>query len=202
MGFLVESARPTLTSTVFGRGLADEVVPVVLSDGFRVTRARDTPLPGPAHTVEEALVATDTEKRNMELMQTLDDAWNAQDLDVFRSRHKPDVIVRWPGKIEPTIGIEDHTQESIDFFRTFPDQHLDNRPYKTFFASGDWTCSIARFRGTMAGPMKTADGKEIPPTGKSFDLDFYTVALWNDGQIVEENLMYDLVTFLKQIGLG
>ncbi len=54
----------------------------------------------------------------------------------------------------------------------------------------------------MTGPMKTADGKEIPPTGKSFDLEFYTIALWNDGQIVEENLMYDLVTFLKQIGLG
>ena len=41
-----------------------------------------------------------------------------------------------------------------------------------------------------------------PPTGKSFDLDFYTVAQWDNGQIVEENLMYDLVTFMKQIGLG
>ena len=27
----------------------------------------------------------------------------------------------------------------------------------------------------MTGPMKTADGKEIPPTGQAFDLDFYTV---------------------------
>lgn len=147
-------------------------------------------------------MATDTEKRNMELMQTLDDAWNAQDLDVFRARHKPDVVVRWPGKVEPTVGIKDHTQEAIDFFRTFPDQHLENRPYRVFFASGDWTCSIARFRGTMTGPMKLADGSEIPPTGKGFDLEFYTVARWSDGQIVEENLMYDLVTFLKQIGLG
>ena len=147
-------------------------------------------------------MATDTEKRNMELMQTLDDAWNAQDLGVFRARHKPNVIVRWPGKIEPTIGIEAHAQEAVDFFRTFPDQKLDNRPYRVFMASGDWTCSIARFRGTMTGPMKTADGKEIPPTGKGFDIDFYTIALWNDGQIVEENLMYDLVTFLRQIGLG
>jgi transaldolase len=43
---------------------------------------------------------------------------------------------------------------------------------------------------------------EIPPTGKSFEVDFYTVAKWHDGQIVEENLMYDLVTFLKQIGLS
>ena len=31
---------------------------------------------------------------NMELMQTLDDAWNAQDLEVFAQRHKHDVVVR------------------------------------------------------------------------------------------------------------
>jgi hypothetical protein len=48
--------------------------------------------------------------------------------------------------------------------------------------------------------MQRPDGSEIPPTGKSFEVDFYTVALWDEGQIVEENLMYDLVTFLKQIG--
>ena len=145
---------------------------------------------------------TPTETRNMELMQTLDDAWNDQNIEIFRARHKPDVVVRWPGQPEPTVGIEDHTTESIAFWKTFPDQRLVNRPYKVFFASGDWTCSIARFTGTMKGPMKGPDGKDIPPTGKSFEIDFYTVAKWHDGQIVEENLMYDLVTFMKQIGLG
>jgi ketosteroid isomerase-like protein len=143
-----------------------------------------------------------TEERNTELMQTLDDAWNAQDVDVFRARHKPDVIVRWPGQPNPTVGIEDHTAESIAFWKMSPDQHLENRPYKVFFASGDWTCSIARFKGTMTGPMQGAGGTEIPPTGKAFDVDFYTIAKWGDGQIVEENLMYDLVTFMQQLGLS
>jgi hypothetical protein len=95
---------------------------------------------------------------------------------------------------------------TLDFFRTFPDQHLDNRPYKVFFASGDWTCSIAHFTGTMTGPMQGPDGKEIPPTGKSFEVVFEvvfcTVARWDNGQIVEENLFYDLVTFMCQIGLS
>jgi ketosteroid isomerase-like protein len=141
------------------------------------------------------------EAANMQLMQTLDDAWNGQDLDTFSRRHKDDVIVRWPGQ-PPTHGVKDHRQEAIDFFKAFPDQHLDNRPYRVFFASGDWTCSIAHFTGTMKGPMRSADGKEISPTGKSFDVDFCTVARWDNGQIVEENLFYDLVTFMKQIGLG
>jgi hypothetical protein len=61
---------------------------------------------------------------------------------------------------------------------------------------------IAKFTGTMTGPMKGADGDEIPPPGKPFDVEFCTVARWDDGQIVEENLNYDLVTFLQQIGLS
>ena len=136
-----------------------------------------------------------------ELMQTLDDAWNAQDLETFAKRHKTDTIVKWPGQ-DATHGVEAHKDEALAFFKTFPDQHLDNRPYKVLMASGDWTCSVARFRGTMTGPMQGPDGKEIPPTVKSFDIDFCTVARWDNGQIVEENLFYDLLTFMKQIGLS
>lgn len=136
-----------------------------------------------------------------ELMTTLDDSWNSQDLDTFSKRHKPDTVVRWPGQ-PPTHGIEAHRQEAIDFFRAFPDQHLDNRPYKVLISQGDWTCSVARFTGTMKGPMKGPDGKEIPPTGKSFEVDFCTVARWHENQIVEENLFYDLVGFMRQIGLS
>jgi ketosteroid isomerase-like protein len=144
---------------------------------------------------------TAIEQENMKLMQTLDDAWNAQDLETFEQRHNADTVVRWPGQPR-TQGVEAHKQEALEFFRTFPDQHLDNRPYKVLIASGDWTCSIAHFTGTMTGPMKGPDGKEIPPTGKSFEVDFCTVARWDKGQIVEENLFYDLVTFMRQIGIG
>ena len=142
-----------------------------------------------------------TEERNMELMQTLDDAWNAQDWDTFDQRHKPDVVVTWPGQ-PPTNGTHDHRAEAIQLFKTFPDNRVQNRPYRVFFAAGDWTCSIARFTGTMTGPTQAPDGTEIPPTGKSFDVDFITIAKWDNEQIVEENLMYDLVTFMKQIGLS
>jgi ketosteroid isomerase-like protein len=142
------------------------------------------------------------EARNMELMQTLDDAWNAKDLDTFSKQHRKDVVVRWPGK-PPTRGVDAHRQEAIDFFEAFPDQHIDNRPYRVFFASGHWTCSIARFTGHMTGPMMGPDGKTIQPTGKGFDVEFCTIAHWDEnGQITEENLFYDLVTFMTQIGLG
>jgi hypothetical protein len=66
---------------------------------------------------------------------------------------------------------------------------VQNRPYKAFFAGGDWVCSIARYTGTMTGPMIGPDGTEIPPTGKSFDVDFCTVGHWKNGQMVEEYLL-------------
>jgi len=152
-------------------------------------------------SAEKSATQSDTAARNKELMQTLDDAWNTQDVETFAKRHKENVVVRWPGQ-PPTNGIHDHSAEAIRFFKTFPDQHLDNRPYKVLIASGDWTCSIAHFTGTMKGPMAGQNGKQIAPTGKSFEVDFCTVARWDNGQIVEENLFYDLVTFMKQIGLS
>lgn len=55
----------------------------------------------------------------------------------------------------------------------------------------------------MTGPMMGPDGREISPTGKAFDVEFCTVAHWDEhGQIIEEHLFYDLVTFMKQIGLA
>ncbi len=46
------------------------------------------------------------------------------------------------------------------------------------------------------------DGTVIPPTGNSFHIDFSTVARWNEqSQIVEENLLYDLMGMLRQIGV-
>jgi predicted ester cyclase len=141
-------------------------------------------------------------EENMRLMQTLDDAWNAQDWETFEKRHTERTAVYWPGQPEPTKGRQAHRDESVEFFKTFPDNKLVNRPYKIFFGQGDFTCSVADFTGTMKGPMKGPDGKMIPPTNKSFHIEFCTVARWENGEIVEERLFYDLVGLMNQIGLG
>jgi ketosteroid isomerase-like protein len=140
------------------------------------------------------------EADNKGLMQTLDDAWNAQDWETFVARHAEDTIVHWPGQTEPTRGVYNHKAESIDFFKTF-DNKLDNRPYRVLIAEGDWTCSIARWTGKMIGPMKAANGETIRATNKTFELEFCTVARWKDGKIVEENLFYDQLGLMHQIGV-
>src|SRR5437667_1328087 len=68
------------------------------------------------------------------LMQTLDDAWNAGPKsplwETFRKRHTEDVAVYWPGQPEPTRGRRNHDLQAVEFFKTFPDNHLINRPDK------------------------------------------------------------------------
>ena len=84
-------------------------------------------------------------EENMQLMKTLDDAWNSQDWDTFEERHADNVAVYWPGQPEPTKGLHNHREESIEFFKIFPDNHLVNNPYKMLFSKDDYTCSVAGF---------------------------------------------------------
>jgi len=139
---------------------------------------------------------------NKELMKTLDNAWNSQDWETFSERHADNVAVFWPGQADPTRGVQNHREESVDFFKMFPDNHLANDPYKILFAEGDYTCSVADFTGTFKGAMKGLDGKMIQPTNKKFHLEFCTVAYWQDRKILEERLYYDQVGMLKQIGVN
>ena len=139
-------------------------------------------------------------KENMELMKTLDDACNSQDWETFEKRHAQNVAVYWPGQSEPTGGREAHYEESVEFFKTF-DNKLVNNPYKIVFGQGNYTCSVADWTATMKGPLKGPDGKLIQPTNKTAKLEFCTVATWENQEIVEERLFYDVVGMMKQLGL-
>jgi len=139
-------------------------------------------------------------EENMKLMKTLDDAWNLQDWETFSERHADNVIVRWPDQ-PPTIGINEHKMEGEYFFKAFPDNNIENDPYKVLFGQHDWTCSIANFTGTHKGLMRGLDGEMIPATSNKFKIDFCTIARWKDRRIVEENLFYDAVGMMRQLGL-
>src|SRR5437879_11232861 len=97
----------------------------------------------------------------LELMQTLDDAWNKQDWPVFRKRHAADTAVYWPGQPEPTRGRPNHESEAKESLKPFPANHVINRPYRTLFPAGNHTCPLPDFSGRMKGPIRTADGRTI-----------------------------------------
>jgi hypothetical protein len=110
-------------------------------------------------------------------------------------------IVRWPDQSEPTRGLNAHKNEGVEMFKIFPDNHVENNPYKVLFGQGNWTCSIAIFTGTHKGPMTGPNGETISPTNRKFQLDFCTVARWKHGQIDEENRFYDQGGLKTRFGL-
>jgi hypothetical protein len=59
------------------------------------------------------------------------------------------------------------------------------------FAQGDWLTVITKVRGTFSGELVTPDGGSIPPTGKSFELDFSTTARWEGELLVEEYVFWN-----------
>jgi len=90
-------------------------------------------------------------QNNLELTRTLDDSWNAQDWETFEKRHSRNTAVFWPAQAEPTRGRNDHKAESIELFKTFPDNHLINHPYKVEIAQGEWTCTVPKAQVRVEG---------------------------------------------------
>lgn len=62
-------------------------------------------------------------------------------LKSLANRHAKDVIVHVPAQPDQ-MGLEAHTRFALNSFKAFPDQLVENRPYKVFFTSGDRVCSI------------------------------------------------------------
>lgn len=100
----------------------------------------------------------------------------------------------------PTHGIDSHIKEEEYFFSAFPDNYVQNCPYK-IFAQDECMCHISEFTGTHKGTMMNPGCKKILPTNKKFKVDFCTVARWKDGMIIEENLFFHVVVMMTQLGI-
>jgi len=61
----------------------------------------------------------------------------------------------------------------------------DNDAYKLTFGQGDWTCTLSTLTGTTNDSM----------------IEVCTVTHWENGEIVEQKVFYDLLGMQKQIGV-
>jgi hypothetical protein len=99
-----------------------------------------------------------TVETGLELIGTLDHAWNSQDWEVLRMPHTQNTAVYWPSQPDPTKGSNNYETEAREFFKSFPDNHLINNPCKIFLGQGT-TFTVAYFSATMQGPMIGAEGR-------------------------------------------
>jgi hypothetical protein len=138
----------------------------------------------------------------LELMKRGDDAFNSRDFAAMDAVHHPDMIAHVTGNSEPLYGRPAHAAAMEQFIGIFPDVHVDNDPYPIQFGSGDWITVITHVTGTFTGKMILPDGNVIPPTGKTFDVDFAQTSKWDGDQLVQIAAFWDSALQAKQIGLA
>jgi hypothetical protein len=138
---------------------------------------------------------------NLENFDDLDfNVFTGQKWDELHRSHAEDIVVHWPDG-HTTEGIDVHIEDLAAMFVYAPDTRILVHPIK--FGSGEWTAVMGVMEGTFTEPMPTGDGNFIQPTGKAFKIGMVTLGRWNeDGTMAEEFLMWDNLTFMRQIGLA
>ncbi|MEA3082286.1 MAG: hypothetical protein QOD54_1992 [Sphingomonadales bacterium] len=138
----------------------------------------------------------------LELMRKGDDGFNAHDFEAMNAVHHPDMIAHITGNAQPLYGRAAHAKAMKQFFRIFPDVHVDNDPYAIQFGSGDWITVVSRTTGTFTGEMVLPDGTVVPPTGKSFGCEFAQTVKWDGDLVIEISAFWDAAQQSKQIGVS
>ncbi len=145
---------------------------------------------------------TDRTSHLLELMQKGHDAFNSRDFAAMDATHHPDMIAHVTGNAQPLYGRAAHAAAMEQFFRIFPDVHVDNDPYPVQFGGGDWITVITRVTGTFTGEMILPDGSVVPPTGKAFDVEFSQTVKWDGDRVIEIAAFWDSALQAQQIGLA
>ncbi len=76
-----------------------------------------------------------------------------------------------------------------------------NHTVLSFLEQGDLFADEWTFEGTHTGALPLPDGSEVPPTGKRLKIRGMELVQMRDGKIVVDNLYYDNMAVLAQLGL-
>jgi steroid delta-isomerase-like uncharacterized protein len=122
---------------------------------------------------------------------------NNHDLVAANSVHADDVDAYTPG-VGSFTGAEAFDQFSRPFFEALPDATLNPA---SWIETDDTVVVEGSFRGTMTGTLHSPAG-DIPPTGKSLDLNFVDIFRVKDGKVVSHHVYFDRLDFAEQLGLA
>lgn len=139
---------------------------------------------------------TMTKDEQIRVIEDMEDAVNAHDLEQFASylsdsviAHTPQGTLRGPAEVKGLFAAR---------IAAFPDFRVDG---VVIFSDGTWNCHVARASGTHDGPLKGPGGREIPPTGKSVEFEICGVMRFENGKVVEVREYGDRLALLAQLGV-
>jgi ketosteroid isomerase-like protein len=122
--------------------------------------------------------------------------FNAHDLDGFAEVLADNIVFKAPG------GMHGEGKAACaaffgGWFAAFPDAHVE---VQAVHIMDDFAVEEGTFTGTQDGVLRGPAG-DIPPTGRSVEVDYVHVLRYRDGKHVSFNLMFDRLMMLEQLGV-
>jgi len=122
--------------------------------------------------------------------------FNAHDIDGFTRVLADDVVFKAPG------GLHGEGKAACAAFfgswlAAFPDARVE---VQAVHIVDDIAVEEGAFIGTQNGVLRGPMG-DIPPTGRSVEVNYIQVLRFRDGKHVSFNLMFDRLMMLEQLGL-
>jgi len=122
--------------------------------------------------------------------------FNAHDLDGFAEVLADQVVFKAPGRMQGE-GKAACAAFFGSWFTAFPDARVE---VLAVYIVDDVTVEEGKFMGTHNGVLHGPMG-DVPPTGRSVEVDYIQVLRFRDGKHVSFNLMFDRLMMLEQLGL-
>ncbi|MFF0085949.1 ester cyclase [Streptomyces canus] len=144
---------------------------------------------------------THQERRNLKAFDELDFVvYSGQQWDRVRESHSDKIRAHWPDG-HYTDGLAAHIEDLKFQFTFAPDTRAVDHPVRV--AKDNLTAVTGVTTGTFTRPMPDGKGGFYPPTGKKYAINLVTVGIWNrKGVMEEEFIIYDQLTFMRQLGLA
>jgi steroid delta-isomerase-like uncharacterized protein len=133
---------------------------------------------------------------NKELLDRYVELYNAGDLDACMALYADDAVQRMHDGI--FRGVDSIRERLARDLEAFADAKY---VVDSFFAEGDKFADEWTFTGTNTGSLRLPDGAEIPGTGKRVEIKGMEYVEVRDGKIVVDNLYYDFMAAVVQLGL-
>jgi steroid delta-isomerase-like uncharacterized protein len=133
---------------------------------------------------------------NHKLLDRYVELYNEGELDACMELYSEDAVqLMHDGTFEGLSEIHERLARDLT---SFPDAKYT---VASFVEQGDSFADEWTFTGTNTGPFRLPDGTEVPPTGRRVEIRGMELVQVRDGKIVIDNLYYDFMAALAQLGL-
>jgi steroid delta-isomerase-like uncharacterized protein len=133
---------------------------------------------------------------NRSLLERYVELYNAGDLDACMELYAEDAVQRMhDGTFAGRAAIRERLARDLT---ACPDAAYT---VGSFVEQGDSFADEWTFAGTQTGPFSLPDGTQLPPAGKRLEIKGMELVQVRDGKIVIDNLYYDAMAILVQLGI-